>query len=175
MGLFTEANLLSLVEAGCPKCNGKKLLFQTYVDGRQRLMGGEPDGKIIWAYKGETFIDGIFEIKCVACKHEVFSSQVCPRCHSEEGLPKGLDVENRKDIPKECPGCQAEEFWCLAFLPAEVLYEGKRAEKAKTFTEFYDAGFQVYQLSCKFCGFIEEDTSQCPICQAKGPLRVRPD
>jgi RNA polymerase subunit RPABC4/transcription elongation factor Spt4 len=175
MGLFTEAKLLALVDAGCPACQSQKLIFQTYVDGRQRLLGGEPDGKITWAYKGETFIDGIFDIKCIACKHSIFSEAVCPRCHADGGLAKGLETENQNMIPKACPGCDAEEFWCVGFLPATVIYEGRRAEKAKTETEMYDAGFHAFHLSCKFCGFKEEKTEQCPICDAPGPLRERPD
>ena len=173
MGLLSEAQLLAMVDAGCPKCQGKKLIFQTYVDGRQRLLGGEPDGKIVWAYKGETFIDGVFEVRCVACKHELFSADLCPRCHSDGGLQKGLTTENQFTIPRRCPGCEAEEFWCLAMLPAEVIYEGKRAEKAKTQTELYDEGFHGYQLHCKFCGFTE-NKAECPICESPAPLRVRP-
>lgn len=175
MGLLTEEKLLSLIDAGCPSCKGKKLSFQTYVDGKQRLLGGEPDSPITWAYKGETFIDGVFEVRCFSCKKEIFSSSVCPRCHSEGGLQKALARENQMTLPKECPTCQAEELWCLAMLPAQVTYEGKRAEKARTDTEVYDAGFHGYQLLCRFCGVIEENKDHCPLCEAPGPLRERPD
>jgi hypothetical protein len=174
MGQLTEASFLALVESGCSDCGSKRLVFQSYVDGTQRLLGGEPDGRITWAYKGETFIDGVFEVGCANCKKALFSSPDCPRCHAPEGLAKALGSENAFPAPKACPSCQSEDLWCTAFVPATVLYEGKRAEKARTETEFYDEGFHGYRLQCRFCGNSEEEHRACPLCQAPGPLRRRP-
>src|SRR4051812_29946058 len=65
MGLFTKEALDALVASGCTGCGGTRLMFQTYVDGLVPLMGGEPVGKLKWAYDGEAFCDGIFAIDCL--------------------------------------------------------------------------------------------------------------
>jgi hypothetical protein len=174
MGSLTAPGLLALIEAGCQGCGGKKLDFRTYVDARQRLLAGEPDG-LTWAYKGETFIDGVYEVSCAACKKGLFSSSICPRCHAEGGLAAALAREGGFAAPKECPGCQAEELVMLAMVPARVTYEGKRAEKARTTTELSEPGFHGYELSCRFCGVVAAQEERCPLCDAPGPLRPRPD
>src|SRR3954468_8121816 len=90
MGTLTEATFSERVTAGCTACGAKKLFIRSYVEGKFPLMGGEPAGVVAWAYKGETFVDGVFEISCLNCKHIVFSDTICPRCHAPDGLARAL-------------------------------------------------------------------------------------
>ena len=68
MGLLTTAALDEILGAGCP-CGSHKLEFTTYVDGRFTMLDGEQFGALVWAYKGETFVDGGFEA-CPESQHE---------------------------------------------------------------------------------------------------------
>jgi hypothetical protein len=174
MGMLTEPGLEDLIQAGCAACGGKRLGFRAYLDGRLPLMGGEPVGKLGWAYDGEKFVDGVFEVTCADCKHLTFLADVCPRCHAPGGLAKALETENAYPVPKECPGCESEEVRYLAMVPARVTYEGKRAEKARTSVEIADPSFHGYRVDCKTCGTVAELTDRCPLCDAPGPLRPRP-
>jgi hypothetical protein len=173
MGLLTPEKLDELIAAGCSACGGKKLIFQTYVDGRLPLMDGEPVGRLAWAYDGEAFCDGVYEVKCAKCAARVFSSSACPRCHKDGGLAEALAAENAFPVPKGCPRCEREEISYFAMVPATTAYEGKRAEKARTSTEILDPGFHGYKAACKTCGVFAELRDRCPLCDAPGPLRPR--
>ena len=175
MGLFDEPGLRCLVDAGCPKCGSIKLLFRTYVDGLVPLMGGEPIGRVKWVYNGEKFVDGVYRIVCAGCDHEVFAEDACPRCHAPRGLARALETPNGWPVPARCPGCEGEEVRYIAFLPAVVTYEGKRADKARSATELHDDGFHGYRVDCRTCGTVSERIDGCPLCDAPGPLRARPD
>jgi len=174
MGLLDEAALERLIGAGCPACGDAKLAFRTYVDGALPLMGGEPVRRLVWVYDGEKFVDGVFEVACAACKHEIFQAEVCPRCHAPGGLARALATANRWPVPASCPSCDGEEVRYVAFVPARVDYEGKRAEKARSATELYDDGFHGARVDCRACGTVAEQTDVCPLCDAPGPLRPRP-
>jgi hypothetical protein len=174
MGLLDERALDSLASAGCPRCGALKLTFQTIVDGALPLVGGEPVGRISWAYDGEKFVDGVYEIACAACQHTLFAADVCPRCHAPGGLERALRSPNRWPVPSACPSCGDEEVRYLALLPARVSYEGRRADKARTATEPHDDGFHGYRVDCASCGTVAEQTDSCPLCAAPGPLRPRP-
>jgi hypothetical protein len=174
MGLLDEPMLEKLAAAGCPKCGGLKLVFRTYVDGLLPVVAGEPIGRITWAYDGEKFVDGVYDVTCAVCHENVFAADVCPRCHAPEGLTRALDTANSWPVPTRCPGCEGEEIQYLAFVPARVAYEGKRAEKAKSSTEIHDHGFHGYRVDCRDCGPVAERTDRCPLCEAPPPLRVRP-
>ncbi len=171
MGQLTEASFTRQVEAGCPACKGKKLSIRSYVEGRFALMGGEPVGTVAWAYKGETFVDGVFEIRCPSCKAELFRDTLCPRCHAPDGLAVALESANAQDVPRQCPKCQAQTLAYRAFVPAVVVYEGKRADKARTSCTLYDEGFHGTQAECKSCGPLAPKGSACPLCGAPGPIR----
>jgi hypothetical protein len=173
MGLLDPQGLDAVIAAGCAACGCKRLVFKMYVDGRLPLMGGEPVGKLSWAYDGEAFCDGIFEITCAGCEARVFRAEVCPRCHAEGGLTTALAAENRWTVPKACPGCGNEEIAYFAMVPARTVYEGKRAEKARTHTEITDPGFHGYRASCKACGIFAEIRDRCMLCEAPAPLRDR--
>ena len=174
MGLLTEAGLDELVAAGCPRCRATTLVFRTYVDGLMPLLAGEPVGKITWCYDGEKFVDGVYEVSCASCKEGVFSSDVCPRCHAPGGLQRALDGENAWPVPTRCPSCDNEEVRYIAFLPARVTYEGKRAEKARSSTEMHEPGYHGYRVDCRDCRTVAERTDSCPLCAAPAPLRPRP-
>ena len=175
MGTLDKPGLDALIAAGCGACGGATLSFQTYVDGLIPLMGGEPVGKLKWVYNGEKFLDGVYEIACTGCKKVIFTSPDCPRCHAAGALEKALTTENSYPVPTACPGCESEEVRYIAFMPARATYEGKRAEKARTSVEMHDAGFHGYRVDCKICGTVAELEGACPLCDAAGPLRERPD
>ena len=173
MGLLTKEGLDTVIAAGCSRCGGKRLLFKTYVDARLPLMGGEPIGRLAWAYDGEAFCDGVFEVACAACKTVVFEASVCPRCHREGGLALALATPNRHAVPAACPGCDGEEVTYFGMVPAETSYEGVRAEKARSDATLDDDGFHGFKAWCKVCGVFEELTDRCMLCDAPGPLRDR--
>jgi hypothetical protein len=174
MGLLDEPGLDRLVAAGCPKCGAHELTFRTYVDGLLPLLGGEPTGRMTWVYDGEKFVDGVYQIVCATCAETVFSAEVCPRCHAAGGLARALDTLNRWPVPTVCPGCDGEEVRYIAFVPARVAYQGKRADKARSSTELHEPGFHGARVDCRDCGTVAELTDRCPLCDAPGPLRARP-
>lgn len=176
MGLLDEPGLDRLVSAGCPACHAAKLVFRTYVDGLVPVFGGDPIARPTWVYDGEKFVDGVFDVRCAACAHVVFSADVCPRCHAPGGLAIALESKNAWPVPTQCPSCEVDEVRYIAFLPARVSYEGKRADKAKTSTELHEPGFHGYRVDCRDCGTVAQltDADPCPLCATPGPLRTRP-
>jgi hypothetical protein len=174
MGALTETGLDQLIDAGCPACQSKRLAFRAYLDGRLPLMGGEPVGAVTWIYDGEKFVDGVFEVSCAACQRPVFSDDRCPRCHAPGALPAILAAPNRWAVPAACPRCDDEEVRYLAFIPARVVHDGERAEKARSSTELTDPGFHGYAVECVDCGPVAAVIDGCPLCQAPPPLRPRP-
>ena len=173
MGLLTTAALDEILGAGCP-CGSHKLEFTTYVDGRFTMLDGEQFGGLVWAYKGETFVDGVFEASCLACKKPRFSSDVCPRCNREGALPQVLATANALDVPTACPRCDAKTLLYTVMLPARVVYEGRRAQKARATVDLVEEGAHGVHVDCKACGVLAEVTGRCPLCTAPGPLRPRP-
>ena len=174
MGTLTEAAFTERVASGCTACGAKKLAIRSYVEGKFPLMGGEPVGVVTWAYKGETFVDGVFEIRCATCQHIVFSDAICTRCHAPDGLARALEASNAHAVPAQCPTCGIETITYRAFVPARVTYEGKRADKARTSCELYDPGFHGVRADCKACGAFARRVGVCPLCDSPGPLRPLP-
>ncbi len=174
MGLLDEPALERLSAAGCPACGASKLLFLTIVDGALPIMGGEPVGRITWVYDGEKFVDGVYQVSCAACAHVVFEADVCPRCHAPGGLERALHTANTWPVPAACPACGEEQVKYVALLPARIVYEDRRAEKARTSTEPHDDGFHGYRVDCQDCGTTAERLESCPLCDAPAPLRARP-
>ncbi len=174
MGQLDKSSLDVLIAGGCPACAATTLTFRSYVDALLPLMGGEPVGKLTWVYNGEKFLDGIFSVTCASCQHVVFASPDCPRCHAPDGLERALTGENTYLPPESCPGCDNQEVRFIAFVPARVTYEGKRADKARTSTELLDPGFHGYRVDCRVCGTVAERHDGCPVCEAPGPIRPRP-
>jgi len=174
MGLLTKPALDEVLSLGCA-CGGTKLEFDTYVDGRFTLLGGEQYGPVVWAYKGETFVDGVFRISCASCKKRLFESEVCPRCNAQAGLATALAAEGRLAVPRACPRCKAQTLSYTAMLPARVVYEGQRPQKARGTVEMGEEGFHGLRVDCKACGVLATVAPGCPLCAAPGPLRDRPD
>ncbi len=174
MGTLTNAGLDALLAAGCG-CGGTKLHFDTYLDARFSLLAGEQYGALEWAYKGETFLDGVFEITCAACKKTLFSSDVCPRCNADHALKTAMESANALPVPRACPRCATETLAYTAMLPARVVYDGGRAQKARTTAGMEDDGVHGLRVDCASCGVVAEATGACPLCAATGPLRSRPD
>ena len=85
-----------------------------------------------------------------------------------------LATPNRWPVPAACPSCDDEELRYVAFVPARVVYEGKRADRARSTTELHEDGFHGYRADCRDCGTVAELTAACPLCDAPGPLRARP-
>jgi hypothetical protein len=174
MGLLDEPGLERLVAAGCGACGSRELTFRTFVDGVLPLLGGEPVGRMTWAYDGEKFIDGVFHVACAGCAAVLFAADVCPRCHAPGALGRALESPNRWPVPARCPSCDGEELRYVAFVPARVRYQGKRADPARSSTELHDDGFHAYRADCRDCGVVAARSDGCPLCDAPGPLRVRP-
>jgi hypothetical protein len=174
VGLLDEAGLDRLVAGGCAACGSSKLVFRAYLDGALTMIGGEPVGRITWLYDGEKFVDGVYEVRCAACDAVSFSAEVCPRCHARGGLARALATPNDWPVPSSCPSCDDEEVRLVAFLPARVAYEGKRAERARDLSEPHENGFHGARLDCQSCGTVVARTDVCPLCAAPGPLRARP-
>jgi hypothetical protein len=175
MAMLTVAELEETLSRGCAACAGTSLRFRAYVDAGVPMMAAEPVGKLFWAYNGEKFVDGVFEIACAKCSVVVFASNVWPRCHAPGGLGVALAAENAYPAPNACPRCTGQEVRLIAFVPAKVVYQGKRAEKAQTALKPNDPGFHGYRVDCKTCGVVAELRGSCPLCGSSEPLRPRPD
>lgn len=174
MGKLDEPALEKLLAKGCTACPQGRLCFRTYVDRYVPVMAGEPVGTPTWAYDGEKFIDGVFEVSCTACQHVLFTDADCPRCHAVAMLQTALTSENRWPAPLRCLACEGEEFRLAAMVPARVMHDGRRAEKARTTTEMHDLGFHAFAATCLDCGEGSSAPSVCPLCDQTGPLRERP-
>ena len=174
MGSLTESAFTKRIEDGCTACGAKKLAIRAYVVGAFPLLGGEPFGAVKWAYKGETFVDGVFEIRCASCKHDLFADAMCPRCHAPDALAKALESENAHTVPNACPTCGGDAVAYRAFVPVTVIHEGKRVDKARTSCELTDPGFHGIRALCEGCGSFGAHGSSCPLCDAPGPIRDQP-
>jgi hypothetical protein len=174
MGLLDEPGLDRLVATGCPACGSTKLLFHAYLDGALPLQGGEPVGRVTWIYDGEKFVDGVYEVRCGGCEAALFSAAVCPRCHAPGGLARALETPNDWPVPASCPSCDEEQIGYVAFIPARVAFEGRRAEKARDLRELHEDGFHGARVDCRDCGPVAVRADVCPLCLAPGPLRPRP-
>jgi hypothetical protein len=164
MPQLTEEAFTVLVDAGCPDCQSKRLAVEALVAQRLPLLGGEPYGAPSWAYKGEDLVRGTYRIVCEGCKKELFTASACPRCDAPDGVERALTDENAFPLPAACASCGSEKMTALAFLPAIVLYEGKRADKARPRAAPEDPGFHAFRHECTTCHGVEERRNPCPLC-----------
>lgn len=165
---LSEAAFTELVDAGCPACATKRLVVESYVAQRLPLMAGEVFGKTSWGYKGEDLVRGVFRIACTGCAHEIHASAACAHCAALDGLERALEAENDFPLPVTCGGCGGELLTATAYVPATVVYEGKRAAPARTQTAPEDPGFHAFRVECKSCRNTSERTRPCPLCGDPG-------
>ncbi len=161
---LTEEAFTTLVDAGCPACPAKKLSIETIVAQKMPLLGGEPYGTPSWGYKGEELVRGTYRISCDGCKKELFAATACSRCDAPDGVARALEQENAFPLPTSCTRCGSELVTAMAYVPAHVVYEGKRAGKARTQTAPEDPGFHAYRVECKGCKNVAERRAPCPLC-----------
>ncbi|MBX3264945.1 MAG: hypothetical protein KIS78_29700 [Labilithrix sp.] len=161
---LTEEAFTALVDAGCAGCTSKKLTVETYVAQRLPLLGGELYGSPSWAYRGEELVAGTFRIGCEGCARDLFRATACPRCDAPDGVARALEAENAFPLPVSCASCGSEQVTVTAYVPATVVYEGKRAAKARTQTAPEDPGFHAFRAECKQCRTVAERRSPCPLC-----------
>jgi hypothetical protein len=161
---LTEEAFTALVDGGCPACKSTQLVVEAYVAQRLPLLGGEVFGSPSWGYKGEDLVRGAYRIGCAHCDVELFTSTECPRCAAASGLARAFESENAFPLPVSCTGCGSEQVVASAYVPAVVLYEGKRAAKARTQTAPEDPGFHAYRVECKQCRNVAEQRFPCPLC-----------
>jgi hypothetical protein len=161
---LTEAAFTEIVDGGCPACQGKSVVVESYVTQTLPLLGGELYGSPSWGYKGEDLVRGTFRIACCGCENEIYASSSCARCDAPDMLERALEGENTFPLPVACAACGSELVTAKAFVPATVVYEGKRAAKARTQTAPDDPGFHAYRVECKSCGNAAEHFTSCPLC-----------
>lgn len=165
MALSEEA-FSQRVEAGCSACGGKKVVVEAYVARKFVLLEGEVYGRPSWGYKGEDLVRGTYAIRCAACAHAIYEDDACPRCASDGGLARALETESALAFPRACVDCGGTRLTATALVPASVIYEGRRAQKARTETEPEDAGFHSYRVECKGCPNVIDRKKPCPVCAA---------
>ena len=165
---LTEAAFTEIVDGGCPSCKSKRVTVEAYVAQRLPLMGGELYGAPSWGYKGEQLVHGTYLLACADCQSELFADRGCPRCDAPDTLAQILEAENAFPLPVSCTGCQSELVTLTAYVPATVVYEGKRADKARTQTAPEDPGFHAFRAECKSCQNVAEQKTPCPLCTRPG-------
>lgn len=163
---LTEAAFTEIVDVGCSSCGGKKVVVTSYVAQKLPLMGGELYGSASWGYKGEELVRGTFRIECANCTHALYTSTACPACDAADRLEAVLESENALPLPVHCTACGSELVNASAYVPATVVYEGKRAAKARTETAPEDPGFHAFRFECKSCRNTTERKRPCPLCAA---------
>ena len=173
MGRLDETAFEAAVSSGCPSCGQRALEIRTFLDQRQLLMLADPNDAGKFVHDGEKFIDGTYRIACPACSHVVFESPDCPRCHAAGGLAKALAEPSRMPIPKRCPACSELELIALALVPAQARYAEGDRPKPTALAEFGERGHHMVAFACESCDAATV-TQKCPLCDAPGPLRVRP-
>jgi hypothetical protein len=172
MGALTQTRFEELVNAGCTACGGRLLRIHSFIDRALEVMAGEANNEGRWVHDGEKFVDGTYEIACVACAAVMFASDMCPRCNVPGRLVCALAEPNRLAVPKRCPKCSELELMAVAMVPAVARYGGE-APKPKQLVDYGDAGYHVVAYACNGCDrAIVADN--CPLCDAPGPLRPRP-
>lgn len=161
---LSEEAFTALVDAGCLDCKSKKLTVETYVAQQLPLLDGEVYGSPSWGYKGEDLVRGTYRIACDGCKKALFTATACPRCEAPDGIERALAAENDFPLPTSCTDCGSELVTATAYVPAVVVYEGKRAAKARTQIAPEDPGFHAYRAECKQCRNVTERRVPCPLC-----------
>jgi hypothetical protein len=164
---LSEADFTIIADAGCSACGSKTLRVEAIVLQKIPLLGGEPYGSPSWGYKGEDLVNGTYRIACEACQRDLFAATACSLCNSADGVARALESENAFPLPETCASCGNEMVTASAYVPATVVYEGKRAAKARTTTKPEDPGFHAMRVECKECRTILERKKPCPLCASE--------
>ncbi len=174
MGELSQDRFDALVNGGCPKCAHRVLEIQSYIDKSLVVMAGEPNDEGRWAHDGEKFVDGTYSITCTSCAEKVFSSSMCPRCNAPDCLHSKVQTQtSRLTVPKRCPKCNELELLAVALVPAKARY-GEGTPKPKPTADFGDPGYHVVAYACGGGCDNAVVSERCPLCDAAGPLRLRP-
>jgi hypothetical protein len=161
---LSEETFAALVEAGCSQCSVKRLRVESFVVQRLALLGGEPYGAPVWGYKGEDLVRGTYRIGCESCGRELYTASDCSRCGAEGGVERALEKESALVFPPACARCGNERLDATAFVPALVVYEGKRAKKAHARAVPEEPGFHAVRVWCTECNEAQERSTPCPLC-----------
>ena len=172
MGKLDEKTFAAAVAAGCPKCGHSVLEIRSFLDRTIEVMLGDPNDAGKWAHDGEKFVDGTYRMTCASCKHVAFADDMCPRCNAPGGLARALADTSRMVLPKRCGKCNETELLALAMIPA-VAMSGAGTPKPKPLAEHGEPGYHLVAFACDSCDNAVV-TQACPLCDAPGPLRVRP-
>ena len=76
-------------------------------------------------------------------------------------------------VPKKCPACKELELIAIALVPSVTKYGGGGGPKPQPLVEYGEPGYHVVAFACESCDEAVV-TQTCPLCDAPGPLRVRP-
>jgi hypothetical protein len=173
VGELDQPQFETIVRAGCPACHAAALEIRSFIDRRLLMMLADPNDAGRWAHDGEKFVDGTYRIACTSCKHEVFASDICPRCNAAGGLARALGDTSRLQVPKRCPKCNELELLALALVPATASYVAGDKPKPKPLVEFGEPGHHIVAYACESCDAAVV-AQACPLCNAPPPLRPRP-
>jgi hypothetical protein len=173
MGHLDEQTFKQAIDH-CTKCEAKAFEVLSYLDRQLSVMLAEPNQDGRWTHDGEKFIDGVYRIRCIACRQDAYSSEDCPRCHRSNGLADAAHASPRLVVPKRCPTCRGTELTVIAFVPARVrTNEGRPSAAPVAIVGFGEPGFQITGIMCDGCDWVAVSEG-CPLCGGPGPLRERP-
>ncbi len=172
MGKLDEKTFEAAVSAGCPSCGHSVLEIRSFLDRSVEVMLGDPNNAGKWAHDGEKFVDGTYRMTCAACNAVAFADDMCPRCNAPGGLARALGDTSHLALPKRCPKCNETELLALAMIPALAL-SGAGTPKPRPLCEHGEPGYHLVAYACDACDNAVV-AQKCPLCDAPGPLRVRP-
>ena len=170
MGALDQQAFDALVRAGCPACKAPTLEIRSFIDRAIGMMAAEPTDAGRWVHDGEKFVDGTYRIRCAACAHVVWESDICPRCNAAGGLATALDTTSKLEPWKRCPQCNELSMLAVALVPATAKWP---QPKPQPLADFGDPGVHLVAFACDSCNRARA-AEGCPLCGAPSPLRPRP-
>lgn len=170
MGHLDEKKYTTAI-AGCTKCDAKAFEVNSYIERELIVMLATPAGDGRWIHDHPRLVDGTYRIRCIACSHDAYTSDDCPRCHSPDGLGEALGLSSRLTVPQRCPMCKGTELTVCAFVPARVR-TGDRPTAPVPIAGFTDAGFHIAKMACAGCDWVAQFDG-CALCSGPASQRVR--
>ncbi len=166
-----DAKKYATAIAGCTKCDAKAFEVNSYIERTVPVMLAAPAGDGRWTHDHPKLVDGTYRIRCIACSHDAYTSDDCPRCHSPNGLGEALGLSSRLAVPQRCPSCKGPELTVTAFAPARVR-TGDRPTAPVPVASFGDAGFHIAKIACGGCDWVAA-LDGCALCSGPSAQRVR--